>query len=98
MKTQTLHIRSDKPVSIPTPLGMIRIFRGPRGNRVQIELPDSLMAYVDPKRAVSASRWFDERDGGLTPTFRFLVPQVDDKGHLIGVVQPDSLKVEAQHV
>lgn len=90
---QTLTLDKRREVCIETPEGLIRIKRGHR-NKLILELPDPVKAYVGYERTVEHARFIRELEGGgFSPRFQVLVPVMDLEGRLQRVETPTVFRI-----
>jgi len=93
MRHQTLTLDKRREIFIETPEGMIKISRGPR-NKLSLELPDSMRAFIGKERAVEHARFLSENEGGgFSPKFQVLVPVSDPEGRLQRVEPPTAFRI-----
>lgn len=96
MRRQSLALRTDTPLVIDTPLGLIEIRRRPRKrSHIEIVLPDQLRAWVGRERAIEQSEFLRLSDTGVvTAKYSLLAPVLGVDGSVIGVETPGELVLE----
>ena len=88
----TLAITKSQAIYISTPAGVITLqFVGK--NRVKLDMPSGVRAFKDIERAVDSSPFLELRDGKVYPSYDMLVPRTNADGEIIGVRQPQALRV-----
>lgn len=87
MATQRLTASRKIAICIETPLGMIRIWSA-GGKKLEIILPDGLVANVGEERSLAQAKWVERREGKLFAKFAILTPVVGEDGALIGLDAP----------
>jgi hypothetical protein len=94
MKKQTLRPTSREKIVIATAHGLI-IFRKAQHGTWEIELPDDLTALKSTERAVSDSKFVEmDEFGTIRPRYTMLSPIQDADGKLLGIRQPEMLRLK----
>lgn len=92
VKVRKFGLQKRKPIWIETPEGIIKM-EWVSAKRLEVDIPSS-MAFAKGDPAKLDLRFLaSTTNGDVKPTYKFLVPQLDDEGNLLKLSAPTVLKL-----